>query len=74
MVLIFCLTTSGVVAYVCKMIYLLLVLWIALYDIKHNIQQPKLSIIVVMWQLKLLQENIVHLEKSIKKIANPDQL
>ena len=27
-----------------------------------------------MWQLKLLQENIANLERSINKIANPDQL
>jgi len=27
-----------------------------------------------MWQLKLLQENIANLERSVNKIANPDQL
>jgi len=27
-----------------------------------------------MWQLKLLQENIANLERSINKIANPNQL
>jgi len=27
-----------------------------------------------MWQLKLLQENIANLERSINKIANPVQL
>jgi len=27
-----------------------------------------------MWQLKLLQENMANLERSVNKIANPDQL
>ena len=27
-----------------------------------------------MWQLKLLHENIANLERSVNKIANPDQL
>jgi len=35
---------------------------------------PRPSINVFMWQLKLLQENIANLERSINKSANPDQL